>query len=277
MELFNKPQEKTNDNGRVVIMSKDRTKVKEQSTFALFDPITTEITPVESKYLMELLGKSRNAIDSMKHRRAYVKPLKAFVVPSDISAKDRRELMAKVKIDDECWRVYPKNSRYLVSNYGRIQGLTRWGTRVFILGSKGSNGDTTEDISCGLRFEDGRRLKKRFAHLVMETFSPKPNDGQDWVCAHRDLNIWNNRRDNLKWMTRLEFNRWIAKQSGTEIPVVKYDLETGEELDEYRSISEAGRQNFLSYEAIRQCLIGVQNHSGGFGWKVSEDYELKGA
>ena len=75
MELFNNPQEKTNDNGRVVIMSKDRTKVKEQSTFALFDPITTEITPVESKYLMELLGKSRNAIDSMKHRREAIKGL----------------------------------------------------------------------------------------------------------------------------------------------------------------------------------------------------------
>ena len=266
-----------NHNRRAVIMSKDKIKVKEKSTFALFDPITTEVALIDSKYLMELLNKSRSAIDSMKYRRAYVKSLNAFVVPSDISAKERRELMSKVKIDDECWRVYPKNQRYLVSNYGRIQGLTRWGTRVFILGSKGANGHTTEDICCGIRFEDGTRLKKRFAHMVMETFTPKPEDGQEWVCAHRDLNIWNNRRDNLQWITRVDFNRWIAKQSGTEIPVVKYDLETGEELDEYRSISEAGRQNFLSYEAIRRCLMGVQSHSGGFGWKVSEDYKLKGA
>lgn len=238
----------------------------------LFDPITAETLPVEIAYLMELLEKSRSAIDGLKHRRAYIKSLGAFIVPPGITIKEKRELMAQIVPEQEYWKPYPHNPRYLVSNYGRIQGLTRWGTRVFVIGTKSANG-RTEEIVCGIRRADGSRATKRIHHLVMETFTPKPIDDQEWVCAHRDFNIWNNRRNNLRWMNRKEFNRWIARFSTVSIPVVKYDLETGEELDEYRSISDASRHNFISAEAIRQSVIGAQRQSGGFGWRCSEDYE----
>ena len=79
---------------------------------------------------------------------------------------------------------------------------------------------------------------------------------------------------NLEYLDKSEVGKRTAHKS-TSKSVVKYDPDTNDFLDEYRSVREAARKNFVSYQAILNHLNGLSNSVFGMLFMYSEEYEAK--
>lgn len=64
---------------------------------------------------------------------------------------------------------------------------------------------------CGVKLKDGRRLSKRVHRMIAEEFIPNPHKKPQ--VNHIDGDKWNNRVENLEWVTAKE-NRKHAVNSG---------------------------------------------------------------
>ena len=80
-----------------------------------------------------------------------------------------------------------------------------------------------------------------------------------------------------------DFDYYLPEELIAQVPILKrdssrlmvLDKNTGEVLDFYENIAEAGRENYLSRETIRQCVRGKQKTAGGFKWQIDKEF-LKG-
>lgn len=127
-------------------------------------------------------------------------------------------------------------------------------------------------ITLSLNGKSTRFLTHR---LVATLFLPNPKE----VVNHIDGDKLNNSINNLEWTTQKE-NIAHAIDSGLKKPVstkgfgqgkktivAKLDLETGEELAYYPSMSEAARENECSFQLISAVIQGKRKSHKGFGWK----------
>lgn len=80
----------------------------------------------------------------------------------------------------------------------------------------------------------------------------------------------NNDFTNLEWISRSKLGQNTGSKSKS-ISVLKIDTETGEVLDFYESMVEAGRENYLHREAIRLAVSGKLKTAGGFIWKIDNE------
>jgi hypothetical protein len=108
----------------------------------------------------------------------------------------------------EEWRdVVGFEGRYNVSDRGRVQSLCPAGHKSGGL----LRPQTTERgyLRVCLYLENGLRKFRKVHQLVCEAFNgPKPEG--DFTVDHRDNRKKNNRRHNLRWMTRLDnWERWF--------------------------------------------------------------------
>lgn len=104
---------------------------------------------------------------------------------------------------------------------------------------------------------------------------------------HKDKNKLNNTIDNLEWMTKKENNQHksigLVYSSNKNKPVLRLDKNTGEILQLYSSIEDAGLwavQNNLSTNhhngknSIGNCVNGLSSTSYGFKWTYNLVKEL---
>ena len=120
-----------------------------------------------------------------------------------------------------------------------------------------------------LRKNNVRKIKP-IHRLVAETFIPKSNGYSE--VNHKDGNKKNNNINNLEWVTRAE-NIKHSYATGLHIhspeckPVSQIDIDTGQIINEYKSINEAAKQLGIRHESISACVNGVTNSYGGYKWK----------
>ncbi len=142
------------------------------------------------------------------------------------------------KLEDEEWKIIEDDERfngYLFSNMGRIKnqiGKITYGN-INVIGYN--------LISIGLK-------KYNVHYLICLAFNGKPDGeyGNEITVDHIDRNRTNNKSVNLKWATRIE-------QATNTIKVKKvkaYYADTNEEIGEYVSASEAGRQYNIDSSGI---------------------------
>ena len=88
---------------------------------------------------------------------------------------------------------------------------------------------------------------------------------------HKDENKINNCVDNLEWC-----NNWYNIHYGSGIErqvekrrrkVAKYTLD-GKKIEDYKSISDASRENNIPISNIYKVLIGERKTAGGHIWKL---------
>jgi hypothetical protein len=88
----------------------------------------------------------------------------------------------------------------------------------------------------------GNRKNMKVHRLVATTFIPNPENKSD--VNHEDKNKLNNNVFNLTWMTRKENNQHksvgLIYKSNKNKPVNRLDSITGEILEKYNSIEDAG-------------------------------------
>ena len=93
--------------------------------------------------------------------------------------------------------------------------------------------------------------------------------GYIWRYYENVLDDNNNIRNYLEYddVIRLTTRK---KTNFNKVAVCKFDL-SGKYICTYDSIKEASIDSNIGYNSIRACLIGKQNITGGFCWKVFDD------
>lgn len=126
---------------------------------------------------------------------------------------------------------------------------------------------------------DNGEIKDLYLHrIIAQTFIPNP---ENLPCVnHKDENRMNCHKDNLEWCTyeyninygsrteRMVQNR-IYETPSSAIQVAKIDKQTGEILEIFPSIKEAGRK-CGSASHINEAAHGKRKSACGFYWKIIE-------
>lgn len=94
----------------------------------------------------------------------------------------------------ERWKTLEEDSRYRVSNFGRIQSFARKNTRTL----KPWKNDF------GYLFVNIGKKKYAVHQLVMKYHGPEKPKGKNVVIDHKDANTGNPRLENLEWVTQSE-------------------------------------------------------------------------
>lgn len=187
-------------------------------------------------------------------------------------------------MENEVWKDIPDyEGLYQVSNLGRIKSLKR---KVYagrnrirwqyerILSNNKTNGNGYKVVSLN---KNGESKNKYIHRLVAEAFISNTNNLPQ--VNHKDENKQNNCVDNLEWCTcqynstynDLHIKNGIKNRNNKySKPIYKLD-EKSNILETYPSISEASRKNGVSYQAISDCLRGIQKHSVGYKWKYADE------
>ena len=118
---------------------------------------------------------------------------------------------------------------------------------------------------------DGKKYKKSVHRLLAEHFIPNPE--MKAHVNHIDGVKTNNNLDNLEWATPLENTQHAiriglkdASNPACQVSVSQFDLETGEKIAEYRSLSEATKVTGVAYPNIIKVCKGLRKKAGGFFW-----------
>ncbi len=153
----------------------------------------------------------------------------------------------------EEWKAYPKNNRYIVSNYGKVY-------------------DTKILREVGWVNGTGYKLttENRVHRMVLETFVGSFPPDKPYT-NHIDGNKLNNRLDNLEY-TNHSLNGIHSHMIGLNkqsIPVLVYKKDSNEFVGEYYSVSDAAYQLLGNRETgnITKCLKGKIKSAYGYIWK----------
>jgi hypothetical protein len=233
----------------------------------LFDPITAERKPVDYDILDGLVTIPSNQLSVYICKRKPLYQLGAFLINEDFTGKDLVELMTKWRgeeVKNEIWKSLP-GERTQVSSLGRFRNKKKDGSYRLILPGAKTGGHVYAKI-----WIDGKYDYRNAQRIVAEYFVER--DSEDKNCVwHKNGLQFDNRANNLVWMTKSEVCRQVAISK--ENIVFKIDIETGEVLDEYTNPSEAARENFMERKAICYAAEGrnKNNISCGFIWKYAKD------
>lgn len=166
----------------------------------------------------------------------------------------------------EEWKVIRDYPMYEVSSEGRIRSYYNGnhGRRIIpkILSLKT---DRIGYTFIHLKNESGRK-PLRVHRLVAEAFIPNPDNLPE--VNHKDENKSNNSVYNLEWCKRLYNVRYSKIWESNERAVLQY-TETGIFIKEYKSLSEAARDNNVTPQSI---FVAIKNNwcSANFKWRYKE-------
>lgn len=170
-------------------------------------------------------------------------------------------------MQNEIWKEYPFNKKYLVSNTGYIKGQK--GTIL-----KGSTSGEYQKVTLW----DHGSYKTKYVHrMVLETFLPCENSEQMQV-NHKDGNKKNNSLDNLEWVTSKENSihardvlkiqyQTSAAHEARKIKIKMIDINTNEEQI-FNSLNDCANFLNVKYQTIQYYL-----KTGKSYYKIQKRFE----
>lgn len=226
----------------------------------LYDPINNVKKETNYNLLEGITGIKKETLASMKSKKRKIKNINSFLIDENTSNDTLYEFMCKEKPKNEIWKaIEDTNEIYEVSNYGRIRRKYKSRDHRLLRPYRKKEKWLTIKIS-GKEIE----VHKLVANAFLEVEEGK-------CIYHKDENICNNHADNLGFITRHELGLKFAFKSHG-VPVLKIDSINGEILDSYENMAEAGRENFIHRETIRQAVRGLLKTAGGYVWKLDTDF-----
>jgi hypothetical protein len=162
--------------------------------------------------------------------------------------------------DLERWKLVKGSSTYQVSDFGNVRRILKSGKLKPI-----------ETFCKRKKWMWAKvRIAERYGEytvqrLVAQAFLDEPESpGQ--VLWHKNGLIRDNHAENLQWISKKALG---IKTGGMyrSIAVKQIDVKTGEVINFYKSMSIAGRDNYISDEQIRLVIHGKAKTAAGFFWK----------
>lgn len=187
---------------------------------------------------------------------------------------------------------------YQISNLGNVKSLkrkvyagrgrTRWQLERILSNNK-TNGRGYKLTCLG---KEGKEKNFYIHRLVAEafisdktTFKSMPEENRNEIdldkleVNHKDENKANNNVNNLEWCTAkynsayngLHIRNGLKNRNNKYSERILQLDDNNNIIKEYPSIKEASRCLNVSYQAISDCLRGIQKHSAGYRWKYVID------
>ena len=156
-----------------------------------------------------------------------------------------------------------EDEKYFVSNMGRFKnpfGFITYGTK---------NAKGYLQVSVG-------KLKLRRVHQLVMRSHVGPPPTEKHTVDHIDMNITNNRLDNLRWATNSEqqLNRIHPKKINSRQIIVK-NLSTLEEKL-YNSTADAAKETGMSRGNINRYCNGTRNCNEGLSFRFADISSIEG-
>jgi len=240
------------------------TTTKRRSDCFLYDPRTNVSTLMSLSELKQLTGKSGEYIATTKTRRGKLRDIGCYILPQDVTAKERHALYAKETFPDEAWKVIEGSENFKVSNYGRFIRIYKKGDKVLLPFLRKNNGSMYVKVKF-----NGIYGQYKVSHLVAHHFIGKREKGK--VVRHKNGIKTDDFSGNLEYIGRQKLGKMTGYSSKSK-PVVQLG-KTGEVINEFRSAREAGRQCFVSYQTVLDYCHGLRKRETELFFMFESDYE----
>jgi len=205
------------------------------NVFYLYNYHTNESKPTTYDELEEMTGIKKTTLAGYKSRGNKIPKLDMYLIDKKTPLKQKKKWYGSVEYKGEQWKIMKDNPKFKISNYGRVKS-----ERGFLLPDNSNGNGLRIMLSVG----GGKTKTYRVARLVYENFirELKPNE----VVIFKNKIKTDCYFNNLK---AIDVSK-AGKMGGKTVPVAKIDRKTNEIVDEYKSISIAGKENHLSVYAI---------------------------
>ena len=227
----------------------------------LFDPITCNKKEVDYDFLNGLLNIPLYKVSLYIRKKQPLYNIGAFLINEEYTRKDLIELMNKWQTEEvktEAWKDLP-GGRTQVSNLGRFRNRLKNGSYKFVIPGVKGNGHMYVKS-----WIDGE-YKFRSAQRLVATMFIENTDATKNCVAHKSGIQYDNRANNLEWVTKQE----VSSRSGKLVTnyVNKIDVETEEIIDTYLNVAEASRESYICRRSINLALSGTSKTAGGYKWE----------
>lgn len=149
------------------------------------------------------------------------------------------------QINPASWYDIPGyDGKYQINYYGAIRRVLKKGWKELRPYTKKSSRRSAVKLNC-----KEVEVKK----LMQITFIGDIPEGT--VTYHKNGMLTDNALNNIGIITRQELGRKSGRRNGCETSIVKIDSD-GQIVDFYRSVREAGRKNYMSYQTLLDRLSG---------------------
>lgn len=231
----------------------------------MYDPSINLKTETSYDYLVKLTGKKKSILMSLKSKGLKIRSINVYLIDETTTLQQRKQWYEKEIFKEEAWqKIKGFDDKYLISNYGRIKSNYS-GEWKFILPLRSK--------VHGYMYVHLRRnkfqVRCKIANLVAEHFVGNRKKGE--VLRHRNGIITDDYAGNLEFCKRPTHNGRNGAKCGKE--VLKLDIETLEVVEEYRSLRQAAKENFLSVGSVHSNVQNRTKTSGGYIFKYREDFE----
>jgi hypothetical protein len=238
----------------------------------LYDPRTNITKETTFEYLEGLTGKPKLTLMSYRSKRKKVGNINCYLVDDTLTVKQRKEWYTAEKYHNEVWKkVEGLDGKYLISNYGRFKRVCKSGKEYFLLPFLKKSSGRRDYLLIKLSFNKVG-TSYDIAKLVAKHFNPGPKPGE--VLHHKNLVKTDNFSGNLEYISREKLGRKTSGLNNRSKPVVQFDKDTMEVMGEFKSAREAGRQCFVSYQAVMDnCNKKTKVCGGAYVFMWEEEYE----
>lgn len=235
--------------------------------YIVFDPVTCKVIRLTYKELSSITGMKRENLVTAKTGGVLIKSVGAYLFDIDVSTTELSHTLKAHEIKGEIWKdIEDADIPWQVSNFGRYRYMKKNSAEWKFVVIKLHKSSRAPAIRIRM---NGKPIHRAANHFVMRYFMPEAKDG--YLCYHKDMDIWNNRVDNLDYATKRAIGVFSGRY-GNGSPVAKIEPLTGEIKGVYDSMEEGANKNFALRRNIwRSVDSGGKKLCTGYSWKrISE-------
>lgn len=165
-------------------------------------------------------------------------------------------------MEKEIWKnIKGYEGLYEISSFGSVRSLCsgKWGKEMIRKLVPDKDGYMTVNLK-----KNGKYHNYKVHRLVGMAFIDNPNNLP--MINHKDENRANNTIENLEWCDCKYNNNYNEKPSKYFKPINRLN-EDGTINKQYKSITEASKENAVDMSCIIYVLKGKRKHAGGWKWE----------